>query len=48
VLRTIQGAIDDVLGQLTLQSLICREREVAVSPRAIALRMSRDSGAPPA
>jgi Rrf2 family protein len=46
VLRTIQNAIDDVLGQLTLQSLICREREVAVNPRAIPLRVARDSGAP--
>jgi Rrf2 family protein len=46
VLRTIQTAIDDVLGQLTLQSLICPEREVSVGPRAIALRMARDSGAP--
>jgi Rrf2 family protein len=46
VLRTIQGAIDDVLGQLTLQSLICSERDVAVGPKAIPLRMARDSGAP--
>ena len=46
VLRTIQNAIDDVLGQLTLQSLICREREVAVSPRAVPLRLIRGSGAP--
>jgi Rrf2 family protein len=46
VLRTIQSAIDDVLGQLTLQSLICSEREVAVSPRAVPLRLIRDSGAP--
>jgi Rrf2 family protein len=46
VLRTIQGAIDDVLGQLTLQSLICDERDVTVSPRAIPLRLARDSGAP--
>jgi Rrf2 family protein len=46
VLRTIQGAIDDVLGQLTLQSLICREREVAVGPRAVALRLAREGGAP--
>jgi Rrf2 family protein len=46
VLRTIQGAIDAVLGQLTLQSLICREREVAVGPRAVPLRMAGGSGAP--
>jgi len=46
VLRTIQSAIDDVLGQLTLQSLLCREREVALSPRAVPLRMARGSGAP--
>jgi Rrf2 family transcriptional regulator, cysteine metabolism repressor len=46
VLRTIQTAIDDVLGQLTLQSLICPEREVALGSRAIPLRMARDSGAP--
>src|SRR5262245_40421048 len=46
VLLTIQGAIDDVLGQLTLQSLICSEREVTVGPRAVPLRMARDSGAP--
>jgi Rrf2 family protein len=46
VLRTIQGAIDDVLGQLTVQSLICNERDVALGPRAVSLRMARDSGAP--
>jgi Rrf2 family protein len=46
VLRTIQGAIDSVLGQLTLQSLLCPERDVTLGPRAIPLRMSRDSGAP--
>ena len=42
----VQGAIDQVLGQLTLQSLLCSEREVALGPRAVPLRMARDSGAP--
>jgi Rrf2 family protein len=46
VLRTIQTAIDDVLGQLTVQSLICPERDVTVGPKAIPLRLVRDSGAP--
>src|SRR5262245_2739074 len=41
VLRFVQDAVDQVLGQLTLQSLLRPEREVAVaiSPRAVALRM---------
>jgi Rrf2 family protein len=41
VLRFVQDAVDQVLGQLTLQTLLRPEREVAVaiSPRAVALRM---------
>jgi Rrf2 family protein len=46
VLRTIQNAIDDVLGRLTVQSLICREREVALGPRAVPLPMAGGSGVP--
>ena len=46
VLRTIQNAIDDVLGRLTVQSLICREREVALGPRAVLLPMAGGSGVP--
>jgi Rrf2 family protein len=39
VLRTVQDVMDQVLGQLTLKSLICSEREmlVTVSPRAVPL-----------
>jgi Rrf2 family protein len=41
VLRFVQDAVDQVLGQLTLQSLLRPEREVAVSigSRAVPLRM---------
>ena len=42
----VQDAVDQVLGRLTLQSLLCTEREVAFGPRAVPLRMARDSGAP--
>jgi Rrf2 family protein len=46
VLRYVQDAVDQVLGQLTLQSLLRPEREVAVaiSPRAVALRMGSRTG----
>jgi len=39
VLRHIQTAIDQVLGELTLQQLLCPEQEVRAftSPRAVAL-----------
>jgi len=38
VLRVIQGVMDQVLGALTLKSLLCSEREVfIVNPRAVAL-----------
>lgn len=38
VLRTVQSVMDEVLGQLTLRSLVCSEREVIfASPRAVAL-----------
>jgi Rrf2 family protein len=42
VLRFVQDAVDQVLGQLTLQSLLRPEREVAVaiSPRAVPLRVA--------
>ena len=46
VLRDVQRAIDEVLGRLTLKSLLCTEREVALGPRAVALPISRGSGAP--
>jgi len=41
VLRFVQDAVDQVLGQLTLQSLLRPEREVAIaiSPRAVPLRV---------
>ena len=39
VLRQLQGVVDQVLGQLTLKSLLCSEREVIawVSPHAVPL-----------
>jgi len=39
VLRHVQTAIDQVLGELTLQQLLCREQEVRgfTSPGALAL-----------
>lgn len=42
VLRFVQDAVDQVLGQLTLQSLLRPEREVAVaiSPRAVTLKVA--------
>ncbi|MET0553387.1 MAG: Rrf2 family transcriptional regulator [Vicinamibacteria bacterium] len=46
VLRDVQRAIDDVLGRLTLKSLLCSEREVALGPRAVPLPLARQSGAP--
>ena len=46
VLRDVQRAIDEVLGRLTLKSLLCTEREVALGPRAVALPLARESGAP--
>jgi Rrf2 family protein len=46
VLRDVQRAIDEVLGRLTLKSLLCSEREVALSPRAVPLPLARESGAP--
>jgi Rrf2 family protein len=46
VLRDVQRAIDEVLGRLTLKSLLCTEREVALGPRAVALPIARGSGAP--
>ena len=46
VLRDVQRAIDQVLGRLTLKSLLCTEREVALGPRAVALPLARESGAP--
>ncbi len=44
VLRQVQDAIDQVLSQLTLKSLVASEREVAafaVSPRAVPLTVAR-------
>lgn len=46
VLRDVQRAIDDVLGRLTVKSLLCTEREVALGPRAVALPIARETGAP--
>ena len=42
VLRFVQDAVDHVLGQLTLQSLLRPERDVAaaISPRAVALKVA--------
>jgi len=42
VLRHVQQAIDQVLAELTLKSLLCSEREmtVAMEPRGIPLRMA--------
>jgi Rrf2 family protein len=42
VLRHVQLAIDQVLAELTLKSLLCNEREmtVAMEPRGIPLRMA--------
>ncbi len=42
VLRFVQDAVDQVLGQLTLQSLLRPEREMAaaISPRAVALKVA--------
>ncbi len=42
VLRFVQDAVDQVLGQLTLQSLLRPEREmaVAISPRAVPLKVA--------
>jgi len=42
VLRHIQEAVDQALGELTLQSLVAPEREVAVAihPRAVPLRVA--------
>lgn len=39
VLRTVQNVMDDVLGRLTLKSLVCSEQEMVVftSSRAVAL-----------
>lgn len=45
VLRDVQRAIDEVLGRLTLRSLLCSEREVALSPRAVPLPLARETGA---
>lgn len=45
VLRDVQRAIDEVLGRLTLKSLLCTEREVALGPRAVALPIARETGA---
>jgi Rrf2 family protein len=45
VLRDVQRAIDEVLGRLTLKSLLCTEREVALSPRAVPLPLARETGA---
>ncbi|HET7293476.1 MAG TPA: Rrf2 family transcriptional regulator [Vicinamibacteria bacterium] len=45
VLRQVQDAIDQVLSQLTLKSLVASEREVAVvavSPRAVLLPVARN------
>jgi Rrf2 family protein len=46
VLRGLQHAVDHVLGELTLASLLPRESEVTVTlrPRAIKLPMSRRAG----
>ncbi len=43
VLRTVQDAVDQVLEQLTLRSLLAPEREVKFSPRAIALPVARSN-----
>jgi Rrf2 family protein len=45
VLRYVQDAVDEVLGQLTLQSLLRPEREVAaaMSPRAVPLKLASRS-----
>jgi DNA-binding IscR family transcriptional regulator len=46
VLRTLQDVVDQVLGQLTLKSLLASEREVATlafSPRAVPLPLARSS-----
>ncbi len=42
VLRVVQDAVDQVLAQLTLQSLLRPEREVAstIGPRAVALKVA--------
>ena len=42
VLRFVQDAVDQVLGQLTLQSLLRPEHEMAVAmgPRAVALKLA--------
>lgn len=46
VLRYVQDAVDQVLEQLTLQSLLRPEREVtvAISPRAVPLKVASPSG----
>jgi len=43
VLRHVQAAVDEVLGQLTLKSLLRNERDMsaAMSPRAIPLTVAR-------
>jgi Rrf2 family protein len=42
VLRLVQDAVDQVLGRLTLESLLCSEREMSArtGPRAVALPMA--------
>jgi Rrf2 family protein len=42
VLRTVQDAVDQVLAQLTLKSLLPPERDVKISPRAVALPVARN------
>ncbi len=43
VLRTVQDVVDQVLGQLTLKSLLAPEREVKFGPRALPLPVARIS-----
>ncbi len=40
VWRMVQGAVDEVLGQLTLQDILCHEDEVAVPKRPGALQLT--------
>jgi Rrf2 family protein len=49
VLRLVQQAVDQVLGRLSLQSLLCTEREVSVrtGPRSVPLTVLPGEPGPP-
>jgi Rrf2 family protein len=49
VLRLVQDAVDQVLGRLTLQSLLCTEREMSArtGPRSVPLPMATAEPGPP-